>query len=448
MSQNAPVIAPFRGIRYNLQTKDLSRVTAPPYDVISAEGQQALHDKDPHNIVRLDLGQGRGSDSDADNRYTRSAAMLQSWIKEGFLIQDADPAYYLYEQIFEADAGKGHSEIFVRRGFFALRRLEEFEGGRIRPHEKTLSGPKEDRLLLMKATGMNLSPIFFLYDDPKQVVADLLKKHFEEAPLADFIDEAGVRQRFWRVQDADLFRATDEVLGGRTLLIADGHHRYETALNYRRWILSQNPGLPQNHPIHYVMAFFADMADPGMIVLPTHRILKNDPLDAADFRARLEKWFEFTTFQADNDNRKPFLDALKGLQGTGPAFGLLLANDPREHLILLSQQGKDACQKLIQGPLQEIDTAILHRMIFQELLGLDDQMVKEKQYVAFVKEAEEVFDARQKPDFRAGFILNSQTIAMLKRVMDQGMILPPKTTFFYPKLLTGLLINSLSSHPS
>lgn len=435
-----PVIAPFRGLRY-ADPASLAELTAPPYDVINEEGQRRLYEKHPKNVVRLILGYQRPTDTDADNRYTRAAADLKKWTAEMAIVRDEEPSFYLYEQEFALKDGSRHT----RRGFLALRRLEEFGKGKIQPHEKTLSGPKADRLLLMKSCHANLSPIFSLYSDPERKLAALLKPHFSEKPFAEFSDPDGVKQRLWRVSDPELFRRTDETIGQKNLFIADGHHRYETALAYREWMKGRFPNAPEDASFHYVMMFFSDMEDPGLVILPTHRVLHDWPgFDAAALKEKLKASFQSKTFPASDE--KAFLEALKAEGKAGrQALGLALPNEDFA-LLTLSKEKRDAIPTLAKLPeaSRAVDTQVLHSAIFREMLGLKEEDDKDPRYMTFVKDAREALAARKNAQTDAVFLLNETPMPVLRGVADAGMILPPKTTFFYPKLLSGLVFNPLS----
>ncbi len=431
-----PIIAPFSGVRYDLRkVKDLSRVTAPPYDVISEALQNRLYERDPYNIVRLILGRQHTTDTEGENRYTRSAHDLQTWLREGILMRDKEPSLYLYEQTFKADDKER-----VRRGFIALRRIEEFEKGKIYRHEKTLTGPKEDRFLLIKACGANFSPIFSLYSDPGRQLSRLFKPSFDQPPLADFTDEERVRHRFWRVIDRALLKSTDDLVGGKNLFIADGHHRYETAIAYRNWLRAQYPKSPENASFNYVMMFFTEMGDPGLVILPTHRILQNWPsFDRENFKKRLRDAYEFKTFE--EGSRDAFLDELRIRGRRGTAFGLLFPGEKVLHLILLRDDridDKDVGSK--------IDTAVLHQLVLRGVLHLGEEEEKDPRYLKFIKEIDEGFEARRLPGVDCIFLLNSPDMAALRNVVEAGLVLPPKTTFFYPKLVTGLVMNPIDPH--
>jgi uncharacterized protein (DUF1015 family) len=440
-AQQQPNIAPFRGLRY-ASSERLKDLTAPPYDVIDEAGQRRLYERDPHNVVRLILGYQRPTDTDQDNRYTRAAANLKSWIQARVLQRDVEPSFYLYEQEFSLKDGAKH----VRRGFLALRRLEEFGKGKIQPHEKTLAGPKADRLLLMKSCHANLSPIFSLYSDPERRLARALEPYFRAKPHSDFTDGDGIRQRLWQVRDLELFRKAEEIVGRKNLFIADGHHRYETALAYREWMKGRCPDAPADASFHYVMMFFSDMEDPGLVILPTHRVLHHWPsFDAERLVKDLMPWFEIRAFPSGNDEE--FLKVLnaEGEKG-GQAIGLALPGRDLKLLTLLREK-RDALPSLKGVPTasRAVDTQILHSVVLREMLELKEEDDKDPRFMTFVKDASEALAARQRPGTNAVFLLNTTPMSVLKDVAEAGLILPPKTTFFYPKLLSGLVFNPLSA---
>lgn len=434
-SDSIPRIAPFRGLRYNPQKiSNLSCVTAPPYDVISPDGQRRLYEKDPHNIVRLILGYQRPEDTDADNRYTRASADLAQWIRDGVLVRDEEPCLYLYEQRFVSGGRE-----YARRGFLALRRIEDFEGksgkGHIRPHEKTLSGPKVDRLLLYKACHANLSPVFVLYSDPEASMVSLLKPYFETQPVAEFCDEDGIGQRIWAVRDRELFRKADAVIGGKSLFIADGHHRYETAIAYRNWMRERHPGAPENASFEYVMMFLTEMSDPGLLILPTHRVLRNWPgFDMDTLEKRMEEWFHLSRMSRSDEAGLIRMLEKEGREGRH-AFGIAVPGRPEILLATLRPEKERGASP--------VDTAILHQVIFRKMLGLTEEDEKDPRYLRFVKDARETLSAVKDPGVNCAVLTNPPPMSVLEKVVLSGGILPPKTTFFYPKLVTGLVLNQI-----
>lgn len=434
-----PIIAPFRGLRYNPgKISDLSRVTAPPYDVISPEGQRRLYERDPHNIVRLILGYQHPSDTDADNRYTRAAADLNQWTREEVLVRDDAPSFYLYEQHFEVEKIEGRRK-YIRRGFLALRRLEKFEDesgrGSVRPHEKTLSGPKADRLLLFKSCHANLSPIFSLYSDREGSIAAILKPYFDTVPLADFTDEQSVRHRLWKVSDRELFRKANSIIGTKSLFIADGHHRYETAVNYCDWMRGRHPDAPPTAPFRYVMMFFSEMSDPGLLILPTHRVLHDWPgFDLSALEKRLEDWFEISRHPRTDEKGLVRILEEGGKQGRH-LFGMGVPG--RDNILLLTLRREK------ESRVSKVDTAILHNVIFREMLGMSEDDQKDPRYLRFVKDTREALTASGEAGVNCVFITNAPPMPVLEEVVAEGKVLPPKTTFFYPKLVSGLVLNQI-----
>lgn len=432
-------IAPFRAVRYAASAGDLGSVTAPPYDVISPEKQKRLYEKDPHNIVRIDFGLELPTDSDRENRYTRSRVLLKDWLREGVLVRDPEPSFYLYDQTFMIE-GRG---TYCRRGFFALRRLEEFREGGVRPHEKTLSAPKEDRLLLMKATEANLSSIFSLYSDPTGGLKGLLDPHFKKNPLAAFTDGDGIGHRFWKVSDPTLFDKADRILQGRSLFIADGHHRYETAVTYRNWMRERHPKAPDEAAFNYVLMFLADMDDPGLVVLPTHRAVKGLKFNTKDLMGGLRRWFEVQ--EVSPGRQEQLIGDLRGTPPRKHRIGVLIGGSSEMFRIEISEEKLDDLPSLRGLPTvaRRVDTAILHTVILRDLLGLAEEDQKDPRFIRFIKDDREALRAAKDPETQAVFLVNPPSMDLLRQVGEAGLVLPPKTTFFYPKILTGLVINPL-----
>ncbi len=430
-----PVVAPLRALRYDTRRVTLSKVLSPPYDVISDEGRERLYASDPHNFVRLDYGRLLPEDRPGSDRYDRAAAELSCWVKEGILKRDPDPAFYLYSQTF-----LWNGQTLERRGFFALRRLERFGEGRVYPHEKTLSGPKIDRFNLMKATQAQMSPVFGLYADADRRLAALLEQGFRSTPETDFVDGGGMRHRMWRVADPLVFRTADETFSKAGIFIADGHHRYETAVAYRDAIEKRGK-ISDESSLNYILLFFCESSDPGLLVLPTHRVVRSAGAHAASLRDKLARWFDEKTF----DNEPAFLRALES-DPIGPAqFGFLFPGETSFHLLTL-RTGEKEVQKALEAvpPVSRaVDTAVLHQLILRNCLQFSEEDERDPARIRFVKETAEAIGAR--PSSEVVILCRSQPMEVFRRVAEAGLILPPKTTFFYPKLPSGLLIQPLNS---
>lgn len=411
-----PSVAPFRGLLYSSKKVDLSEVVAPPYDVISPNHQERLYARHPYNVVRLILGKEFPHDTVKENRYTRAAQDLDRWIREGILVREPAPAYYLYEQTFTlSQSGQRR-----RRGFIGLRRLEEF-GEKIRPHEQTMSGPKQDRLQLLQSCRTNLSPIFSLYADPSGEVRGILAPFYQSDPAIDLTDDEAVRHRLWRVTDPVVLQKLSERMSEQKLFIADGHHRYEISLRYRD--LMKQHHSEANAPFDSVMMFFAEIGDPGLVILPTHRLLLEKTLDPNLVREKLNR-FHLESFGTQRD----FLQGLHRL-GKRHGFGLGFSRPP----YWVCSTTED---------LETLDVLMVHEILFKKILNFTEADEKNPAKIRYLKEVSEVFKMLEEADRMAVF-LNPIAPHDLIRVMEQGLILPPKTTYFYPKLLTGFVFHPL-----
>ncbi|MBS3809906.1 MAG: DUF1015 domain-containing protein, partial [Desulfobacterales bacterium] len=269
-------ILPFCGIRYSQEKiRDLSEVVTPPYDVISEEEQEAYYQRHPNNVIRLDKAKATPGDTDTDTPYTRAAADFRRWLEQGVLIRDETPSFYLTSVGFSVNG-----EPITRYGLIAAVRLEPFESGVILPHEETFSKVKSERLELMKACHANFSHIFSIYSDRNNILATLKAEAEKKQPEAAFTDDSGHFHRMWKISDPEICRQVTGALKQRRLFIADGHHRYETALNYREWVRQNTPDFDENHPANFIMMYLCAVEDQGLIILPTHRLLPEVPENA------------------------------------------------------------------------------------------------------------------------------------------------------------------------
>ncbi|MFA5517606.1 MAG: DUF1015 domain-containing protein [Desulfuromonadales bacterium] len=438
-------IVPFRGLRYNLARFDNpAGVMAPPYDVISPALQEDLYRRDPFNVVRLILGKTAPTDNDADNRYTRAAAEFALWQEQGVLARDAEPSIYLYDQKYPIEGG----EMVVRKGFMALTRLEDFSSGMVKPHEKTLAGPKADRLLLTKACGANFSPIFSLYADPCCVVESLARKEKEEAPEIEVADDDGVIHRLWPVTDRAIIEKAQELLDNKPLFIADGHHRYETAMNYRDFMREKTPGFSGKELFNYVLMYFANMEDQGLMIFPTHRLVFNLP----DFRllAFLGKLKEHFTVEeeafdpADAGSRLHVRDLLREKGRDRHALAVYAGGETVYFLGLRNENEMDRFfDAKSPKALRTLDVSILHRLILEDILGITAEAQEQQTHLRYVKNFEEPFSLVRGGEAQISFLMNATRMSEVRDVANSGEKMPQKSTYFYPKLLTGLVINKI-----
>jgi uncharacterized protein (DUF1015 family) len=435
------VILPFQGIRYNPSRVDnFDLVVSPPYDVIGGELQDRLYERSPHNIVRIDFGKTQPGDDDRENRYVRAARSFREWLDTGVLIQDRAPSLYYLEEDYRGEFG----EPKTRKGFVGRVRLENPDSGLYRPHEKTLAGPKADRLQLTQECRANLSPIFSLYDDPSHAVQrDLERLPLSEGPLITVTTEDGVVTRLWRATDEGLIRGVSAAMQGKSFFIADGHHRYETALNYRGLMRRDTQSYTGNEPWNYVMMYFANLWAPGLTVFPTHRAAFD--LGGFELATFLAKAREYFAIEEVDGGLEALLAGLKARRSNRHAFGMVAKGDAR--LWLLELKGEGVMNRLLSGRmpqvLQTLDVTVLHSLILEKLLGIDEKAQEAQKHLRYVKGSGELLRVVREEDVQVGFLLNPTKVEEVKTVAEQGERMPQKSTFFYPKLATGLVINPL-----
>jgi len=428
-------VKPFRGIHYDVKrVGDLTRVVAPPYDVISPEDQVSLHDRHPRNIVRIDFGLERQGDGPGTNRYTRAAALFREWRHDGTLVRDATPSLYYYEQEFTIPGKK----TFVRKGFLGALRLSRFGEGVVFPHERTHSGPKEDRLALMRATDAHMSPIFGLFSDPGDEVLTGLRRGTAAAPDLSAVDDLGVRHRVWTVSDPGAVGAAVEGMEDKGVFIADGHHRYETALAFRdemRARHGENPTAAYEH----VLMFLCNMDDEGIVILPTHRGIHSVPaFSADDFLAKVRGVLPVESREGSAE------DAVRAVEAAG-ARGKAIAwttDGRRYHMVSFPDLTGFCDRNLGRYPpqLRSLDVVLLHGFLFEQLLGISPEAVTAGRFVRYYKDAAKAAGDLASGAIQAAFFLNAVRVSEFRDVSLSGHVLPQKATFFYPKIGTGLLI--------
>ncbi len=429
-------VRPFRGLRYQLaDDADAGSLLAPPFDVIDAGGQAALHQRSPYNVVRLELGQERPADSPQDNRYTRSAATLTQWRRSGALGQEQRPSFYLYRQEFEHDGQRR-----ARTALFARLRLEPWEAGVVRPHEETMRAPKEDRLQLLRHLRCNVSPIFALYRDAAGRIAELIAR--ATAPLLEGATPDGQRHTLLSLDDASTLEGIAAALRDEPIYIADGHHRYETALAYRDERRAQAGEWSGEEPENFVLVALTAVDDPGLVMLPIHRLARPASLPG-DLTGRLERFFhvdDVTPKSYDGTALLRLLARLSAAGATGTAFGALGLEEGRLHLLTL--RDANAARSLMperSATWQSLDVNVLEYAVLRETLGIEGD-AGAIDYTADASFALREVEAGHWP---LAFLLNETPIAQVLALADAGERTPPKATFFYPKLATGLVLNAL-----
>ncbi|KAF0183173.1 MAG: hypothetical protein FD164_731 [Nitrospirae bacterium] len=412
------LIIPFRGVLFNSKIVAGNDVVAPPYDIISPAQKDRLYEKSACNIVRIDFGKDLPEDSAADNKYTRARSAFDEWLEAGILVQDAAPAFYGYEISYPL-----FGERLVLRGMLGLLKLEELGTG-VFPHEETRPKAKADRLNLMYATRSNTSPIFGLYNSPANVSNKLISG-ITEAPYLSAADQDGAEHRLHKIAGAEEMRLIQADLSGKPIFIADGHHRYEVALAFKKE-MDQKAGRSADdsapRPWDYVLMFFANMADEGLTILPTHRLVKGIPSPQAVLD-KLTPDFEIVAMPES-------ADISSTLRSEGKhSFGLYMRSQKGWNL--LRYRGGKLMD--VHAALGDLDVVIMHELIINR-----DLMVSE---IAYEMSVTESVSRVNSGEFNAAFFLNATGVDDLERVAGAGLRMPAKSTYFYPKLLTGLVIN-------
>ncbi len=407
-------IAPFQPYRYSTSAGPLEKLVTQPYDKISPAMQRRYLSLDPHNLVRIILGERFPSDSDADNVYTRAAAYLEDWIARGVLARDAERSLFAYSQEFTPP---GESGRFVRLGFIGLGAVEDYAAGVVHRHEQTLAGPKRDRMDLLRHTRAHCGQLFMLYPDPERQVDGLLEEAAQAPPDACVEDEYGCLHRLWRISSPPRIEAIRAAMAPRKLLIADGHHRYETALAFR----DQHPELAG---ARRVMMTFVNMYSPGLKILATHRLVKN-----------LERFDQVEFLRAAGARFR--------LRRTEPVAltKLLGACDPAQIRIAFVPAGAAEAWLLERdrGP-GDLDVSVLHQAVLGELLGVGAEAVRDERHLSYARGAETAIEEARRGAVQIAFLLAPVAIEQVAEVSFGGGVMPQKSTDFYPKLLSGLTI--------
>jgi uncharacterized protein (DUF1015 family) len=384
--------------------------------------------------VRLDLSQ-------EPDRYTAVAQLLEEWQSQGILERDEVPAIYF---LTHAVTVKGAKK--MRQGFFALTELQDFSSGTIRPHEKTHEAPKEDRLKLMLASHAQLSPIFALYAQPKQSINRTLAAHVEgAAPFIELEQDNGDKCRLWRITDRAVIEKIQQEIKDQPLLIADGHHRYEATLAYRDRVRSERGQWNGREAFNYIMAYFANMNDENLVILPTHRLVRGyAPQPFLQLEQTLQNFFYLEQYPKTPEGRGWFLKALKSGGKKQRLIGASFKRDPR--YLILRLKNKRTMQRLgkdLSGPLRELDITTLHLLILEHILGLTPEQQASGETIRYSQDEELVLQALEKEDYQAAFILNPPKPDEILTIASGGEKMPQKSTYFYPKLTSGLIVNKI-----
>jgi len=428
-------ITPFKGLLFNQgKIVSLDQVTAPPYDVISSEQQDALYEKSPYNIVRLILERQYPEDDEETNRYTRSSVVFKKWIEDEILVEDEKPSFYVYSQEYTFEG-----ESVCRVGFFARVRTEDFDSGNICPHEFTLAKAKQDRMNLLKACRANFSPIFGLFSNPSGEIDAILGQTMKGDPFA-VIEENGVINKAWRLNDAEKLEFITEYFSDKKILIADGHHRYETALNYYKE--NRNEVDDSAH----VMMFLTNLEAQSLAVYPIHRLIKCPiPFDEIEFMNQVEKYFSVESINEGVEKNK-IRKALDSADTDDIVFYVYFGQgrgcciEIKEKTNMLPMLAADESEELTV-----LDVAQLHTVILKNILKIDTKEPNSQKYVTYKVDMIEALSRVDSGEFDLAFFINATRVSDVRNLAEKGVRLPQKATFFYPKLLSGLVINKFDS---
>jgi uncharacterized protein (DUF1015 family) len=414
-------IQALRALHYYLaRTGGLQDVVAPPYDVIDAEQRAALEAKSPYNVVRLDLPQADG------DPYEHAARELAAWTADGVLVRDDQPALWALSQDYTGPDGRPHT----RQGFFARVRVEDYGAGRIRPHERTHPGPKEDRLKLTRATRTNLSPIFSLYSDPEQTARRALAPATAAPPWAQTTDDDGTVNRLWRIEDPETVAAVEQALADKELLIADGHHRYETARVYAEEIGGEGPH-------RWVLMCLVALQDPGLTVFPTHRLVNNLRPDQHEALANaIRADFEIEPLADEAQLAPPAGDKVQ--------IGYLDSHLKKPFMLTLKEPAiAAAALPDHSAPYRRLDTAVLEALILKGALGMTDEDIDHLSGLGYARDFDQALELIHSGEYDAAFLMAPTPVEHVQEVAAEGESMPPKSTYFFPKVPTGLLFNPL-----
>lgn len=423
-------VKPFKALRFTEKAGDISKNVCPPYDIISDEEREEYIAQSENNIIRLEKPVG-------ENAYENAKALYLDMCEKGLLSQDEKAGYYIYEEEFEA-LGKTHKI----KGIFAMVRIEEFEKGVILPHEETLSKAKQDRFNLMSATGCSFSPIYCMYTDEKGEISSLVNTMSESRPETEFTAKDGVIQRLWKCEDEKINEKTQKLFENKQLFIADGHHRYETAMRYRNELIANGVELDENHPSRFIMMFLIDMENDGLVVFPTHRMVTElKDFDTEKVLCKIGEFFdtkEISESEIDNELSK----------NASEKANVFVTPDGKFYLCTMK---KSATAKLDEmnpsksDAYKGLDVTVLHSLILENVLGIDKENMANQVNLKYTRSKDEAIENVKSGKANCAFIINPTRVDEIKNVALAGEKMPQKSTYFYPKLITGLVMNRFKS---
>lgn len=429
-------ILPFSALRYNLQRVSASQVLTQPYDKITPAMRERYYAASPYNLVKIILGRSEAGDNTVENVYSRAAAYGREWRRAGILQEDPAPSIYSYSQTFKAPSGGS----FERRGFIALGRMHDYSDRVVFRHEQTLSKPKADRLDLLRATRTHYEQLFLLYEDSGEIDSLLAT---ETPPTIDVTDEYGVAHRVWQISEEAVVRSVKQQMRDKKLVIADGHHRYETALNFRNECRAAAKTANQDAPYEFVMMTFVNMNDPGLLILPTHRVVHSlNSFSAEDFRSAAAEYFAVE----EVDSAIDAVQATALLRERGRTGTALVAVTSNRAFLLhnLKPAGSEALSRAgFSTRQQSLDVVQLHKCILEGVLRLSEESIRNQENLSYLRDASEAIEQERSGRANLAFLMNPCPVQQVRDVAFAGEVMPQKSTDFYPKLLSGLTAYAL-----
>jgi uncharacterized protein (DUF1015 family) len=445
MRELANDVRPFRALHYDPSVvKDLGLCLSQPYDIISPAQQEAYHRQHQHNIIRLILGRMEADDTETNNRYTRARDLLARWRGEGILHPAVRPSFWVYEQEFDFPE-IGRKKV---RGFIGAVRLRDYAEQRILPHEKVLRGPLEDRILLTEATNTQFEYIWSLYHDKAYVIDNILDESEKKAPIVDFVEQpVGVRHKLWRLTDPGACEQIHRMMGRLKIYIADGHHRYQTMLTIRDRMRARFPQAGPDAPWEYIMMFLVNSEHEGLTILPTHRMLNGIQVESI-YRlgaAILEHFHVKKYVFRDGDEadiRKRWLRDLRAVEPGEHKFGAYIVNTNGYYLLTLRDE--EAYEELVRldysSEWKLLDVNILNTLILEEILGITEEQLSASTGISYTKDVEEALSRVRSGEIQVALILNPTALQSVIVIAENGEKMPRKSTHFYPKPVSGLLL--------
>jgi uncharacterized protein (DUF1015 family) len=438
------IIKPFKGWFYNPDRfSDWVSLTAPPYDVIAPEEQAALYDASPYNVIRLILGKKKMGDSDWDNRYTRTADILKRWVDSDVIVRSDSPSMLLTSLSYDPGDGSGKK---TRWGLIALVRIEDEDSPVILPHERTFSSHRDDRLRLMRATGAQFSQIFSLYEDPENQVLDEFQGVTKTPPDVSFSHWDGTDHQMWIVRDQNILKKAEKGMKDKGLLIADGHHRYETSRNYRNAMRARFGMHPTNRTFEYTMMYMSNMADPGLTVLPSHRLIRDpEGQKPGPLPKMVENWFEVSplpwSLKEAMDHTQELRTHIERAGRETMAFAFYRQGSEDGLLLRLKRGADKDMGDDLHKSLRKLDVLVLSRLVFQKSLGYSLEELDDEKRFSYESHMKKALSMVSEGAAGMAFLINPTRIEHVREVAAERLIMPRKSTYFFPKVLTGLVFS-------